>query len=121
MGIKEIKGIKVVNDANTALEQLRLGKKIARFEYGDSLSPILNSGEYAILTPINDYDDIKIGDVVFCLVNGILMTHMIWLISESNYQQKQFLIGSSSGQLYGWTTWIYAKAKGTNIFENGEV
>ena len=117
---KYINNIKVVNDSNEALEYLKRGETVARYESGDSMRPILNNNEYAILEPVKNLNDVKVGDAVFCLVNGVLMTHMVWLISESSYFCKQFLIGSSSGYLYGWTTWIYAKAKGTNRFEGND-
>ena len=117
MKLKEINGVKIVNDEVEALSHILDGNQVARFEYGDSMSPILDNGEYAVLTPIQDYNDIQIGDAVFCEVNGVLMTHMVWLISDSSYGVKLFLIGSSQGNLYGWTNLVYAKAKGTKIFE----
>lgn len=111
-----INGIKVIQDENETLNALLQGDSVARFEYGDSMKPILVSGEYCILSPI-DVEDVKVGDAVFCKVNGYLMTHMVWMISNSSANGRQFLIGSSGGQLYGWTTEVYAIAYGTNIVQ----
>lgn len=46
-------------------------KAAARFEYGDSLSPMVRSGEYCILRPLSEDEEVKIGDIVFCLVQTI--------------------------------------------------
>lgn len=91
--------------------------KTALYEFGDSLSPIINSGEYSFITKINSLDDIKIGDCVFCHVPNIGdMIHMVLMKSDSSAKTPFFLIGSSSYQLYGWTDMIYGKVKGTNIY-----
>lgn len=115
---KEINGVKVVNDITEAIDAL-LNKKtpIARFEYGESMKPILNDGEYCIVYPIDSLDDVKAGDAVLCNVNGYLMTHMVILKSESNHETPYFLIGSSRMEIYGWTNKIYGVAVGTNIIE----
>lgn len=115
---KEINGVEVVNDISKAIKTLHDKKiPIARFEYGESMKPILNDGEYCIVYPIDNLNDVKVGDAVLCDVNGYLMTHMVILKSESNYDTPYFLIGSSRMELYGWTNKIYGVAVGTNIFE----
>ena len=43
--------IKVCNDAIDAIDKLSKGEIIARFEFGDSMLPLLESGEYAVLVP----------------------------------------------------------------------
>lgn len=97
-------------------------KSAARFEYGDSLSPMVRSGEYCILRPVSEADEIKVGDIVFCLVQTIdgqkfYMTHMVLNISSSGHDKtKWYQIGSSWGEIFGWSNKILAKAEGTNIF-----
>lgn len=107
----------VINDINKAIEYLKSGVSIARFEYGDSMSPVLVSGEYCIVEPITDTDTISIGDAVLCKVGDSLMTHMVMMISDSAYNGTKFLIGNTWMQYYGWTDTIYGIAKGTNIIE----
>lgn len=98
-------------------------KTVARFEYGDSLSPIVRSGEYCILKPVSEDDEIKVGDIVFCLVRTIdgqkfYMTHMVLNICSSGHDKtKWYQIGSSWGEIFGWSNKILAKAEGTNVFE----
>ena len=77
---KHINGITVVNDIVEAVNELKKGNTIARFEYGDSMMPILKNGEYGIATPIQSLEDVSVGDAVVCEVNGHLMTHMVMLI-----------------------------------------
>lgn len=114
---KEINGIKVVNDINDAVSALLNNVSIARFEYGNSMMPILKDGEYGIVHPIKHLEDVKIGDAVLCEVNGHLMTHMVMLKSSSNCETPYFLIGNTHMQFYGWTNKIYGVVVGTNILE----
>lgn len=106
----EINGIQIVQDIEDVVKELSNGNQVVRFEFGDSMKPIFNSGEYAVLTPINDVSEIEIGDAVFCKVNEHWMTHMVWI---KNKDTNQCLIGSTSGDLYGWTDIILAKATRT--------
>lgn len=112
-------GYRVFNDAVQALEQLRLGETIARYEFGNSMYPLLKNGEYAIITPmVDNTEPIKVGDSVFCEVNGYLMTHMVVAISNTAKEGTMYLIGSSMLDLFGWTSNVYGIAKGTRIFED---
>ena len=118
---KVIEGVNVFNDEDEALEHLLNGEKVARFEYGDSMSPILESGQYCVLSPIKSLDEVNIGDAVFCRVNGYLMTHMVLMKSNSSSNTPKFLISSSGLSVYGWTDEIFAIAKGIDFFEKPRV
>lgn len=117
-----VMGFRVENDANNAKEALLTGETIARFERGNSMHPLLKDGEYAVISPLGlDGGTLpKVGDSVFCNVNGYLMTHMIVAISDTSVEGRMYLIGSSHFDLFGWTNTIYGIAKGTNIFEAEE-
>lgn len=99
-------GLRVIQEIDEVVNTLKQGECIARYERGDSMQPILVSGQYARLTPLRNKP--KNGDAVFCCVNGHWMTHMVWV---SNEDSGQCLIGSTSGQLYGWTNEILALAQ----------
>ena len=110
----------VVNDIREAVEMLKNGITIARFEFGDSMSPVLVSGEYCFVEPIKELEglnNIAIGDAVLCKVGDHLMTHMVLMISDSAYNGTKYLIGNTWMQYYGWTDTIYGIAKGTNVIE----
>ena len=118
----EVDGVKypVVNDIVNAVELLKQGISIARYEFGDSMSPVLVSGEYCVVEPIKELEginNIAIGDAVLCKVGDYLMTHMVMMISDSSCNGTQYLIGNTHMQFYGWTDTIYGIAKGTNILE----
>lgn len=116
-----IHGIRVVQDEEEARKALMNGETVCRFEYGKSMEPILRNGEYAKLTPITNVDEIKRGDAVFCRVHGVLMTHMVWEISDCSYNgEKWFKIGSSMSSIFGWTNEVYAIARGMNVQEKEE-
>ena len=55
------------------LGELSKGNNVARYEYGDSMMPLLQSGEYCILIPANK-TTIEVGDAVFCEVNDFTNT-----------------------------------------------
>lgn len=121
-----INGIRVVQDENEVLEALKKGEVICRFEWGDSMHPILKNGEYAKLIPIDDLSKIKRGDAVFCKITDeesgkpYYMTHMVWEISTSSHdgdKKPWFKIGSSMTTIFGWTQDVYAIALGMNVFE----
>lgn len=105
------------------LSELSKGNNVARYEWGESMMPLLQSGEYCILIPANK-TTIEVGDAVFCEVNGYVMTHMVMMISKIQ-GEPMYLIGSpnydrttNTFPIYGWTKNVYAKAIGTKIFQN---
>lgn len=98
-------GLKVVNSIEETIKTLESGETVARFEYGESMMPIFQSGQYARLTKLKGTP--QVGDAVFCCVNGYWMTHMVWVI---NRHSGYALIGSTSGEMYGWTNQILATA-----------
>lgn len=120
---KTIGNIKVVNDENEALNALQNGETVMRFEWGDSMEPLLKNGEYAKLVPVQSLDEIQIGDAVFCGIKDVigheyLMTHMVRCISHTAKDGVMFQITDSWGRAnYGWTNKVYAKAYGTNVCE----
>ena len=112
-----IKGIRVENDINKAVEAVLNGETVARFEFGDSMTPILRNGEYGIITPVS-IDDIKVGDAVLCKVGPYLMTHMVCLISDSSANGRYALIGSTRFELYGWIKELIFAKKNMILNEN---
>lgn len=102
---EKLDGLRVIQDIDEVVKTLQNGETIARFEWGDSMQPVLTNGMYGRLTPIHEVP--QVGDAVFCKVNGYWMTHMVWIV---NRHTGYCLIGSTSGQLYGWTNEILAIA-----------
>lgn len=107
-----LNGLKVVNDPEEALKYILEGETVCRFEYGDSMTPVLNHGQYARLTPLSKNP--KQGDAVFCRVNDCLMTHMVFIVNEAT---GQCLICSTAGTVFGWTDEVYAIATPMPFYE----
>ena len=75
--------------------------------FGNSMTPILNSGS---TLHFKKFDDYEVDDIVFCRVNGrYIDAHLI--IKKSN---KGFLIANNHGHENGWTKTIYGKVIGVN-------
>ena len=124
-----IDNIRVVQDYDEMLTAIKENREtIMHWEFGNSLAPLINNKEYCCITPLlsesgtlMNGQSLKVGDCVFCKVNGYLMVHMIWMISTAHADgRKRYLIGSSHGSMYGWTSDVYGIAKGTDVFEDVE-
>ena len=116
----KIDGLRVIQDPNEMEEALKNGESFYHWEYGDSLSPLIESGEYVKITPC-DINEVKRGDCVFCVIeeDGMVlpMVHQVWEISDASHSgELWFKIGSTHASIYGWTKKVYGIAKGTNIF-----
>lgn len=89
---------------NYKLEKLLSGETFTTSEKGNSMVPLIYSGQEHILTPIK-IDDVQIGDIVYCKVKGNFYTHLVKAVD----QQKGCLIGNNKGGINGWTRNIYGK------------
>jgi len=67
--------------------------------FGNSMTPILASGQVCEVTPVKDHSLLKKGDIVLCKVNGHVYLHMIHAIRE-----PQFQIGNNHKHINGWVT-----------------
>ena len=86
---------------NYKLERLQKGETFITSERGNSMSPLINSGQEHELSPV--ISDLEIGDIVYCKVRGRFYTHLIKAIdSKRGYQ-----IGNNKGGLNGWTKQVY--------------
>ena len=65
--------------------------------YGQSMTPILKSGQPVICIPVNNDTELEKNDIVFCKVNGHYYLHKILAIkNNSSYQ-----IGNNHGHVNG--------------------
>lgn len=116
----EINGIRVVQDGIEIYKALITGETVYHWEFGNSMFPILMSGEYCKIRPIMDPHEVNVGDAVFCSFQGkYFMVHrcvdkferdgIVW-----------FKIATTGDAVYGWTHEVFGIAESTNIFQNGE-
>ena len=90
---------------NYKLERLQRGETLETSEKGNSMSPIIKSGQKHILHAVNDTSTIEVGDIVYCKVKGNFYTHLV----KAKNADKGFLIGNNKGGVNGWTKQIFGK------------
>ena len=88
---------------NYKLERLLRGETFITKESGNSMTPIIKSGQKHKLTPCG-WEDCNIGDVVYCKVKGRFFTHLV-----KNKSAKGLLIGNNKGSVNGWTQQVYGR------------
>ena len=88
------------------LEQLRRGE-LGRFRpHGNSMTPLIKSGQLVTVEPLELRGDragrgerfVEIGDAVFCKVGGRFMLHKVTAFRAGQYQ-----ISNNHGHVNGWT------------------
>lgn len=79
-------------------EHLKNGEECIVIGYGQSMTPILRSGQAVKVTPI--MNDIKLdkNDIVFCKVSGHYYLHKISAIKNG----KTYQISNNHGHINGW-------------------
>ncbi len=89
---------------NYKLERLLNNETFITSEKGNSMTPIIKSGQQHELAPVKSIDDIKVGDIVYCKVKGNYYTHLVKAKGD-----KGCLIGNNRGGINGWTKNVYGK------------
>jgi hypothetical protein len=119
---KEIDGLRVIQDPLEMEEALKNGESFYHWEFGDSMKPLINNGEYCLIKPCVPIE-VKRGDAVFCIIEDgyghkYPMVHQVWEISNASHTgELWFKIGSTMSSIFGWTKEVYGIAKGTNIYQ----
>lgn len=94
--------------ADGAIERLRKGEAVRIRPSGNSMTPLIKSGELITVRPC-DPTLIKPGDVVLVRVHGKVYLH---LVKQKSGRDGLFLISNNQGRVNGWVdgTHIYGKA-----------
>ena len=64
---------------------------------GHSMKGKIESGNLCTVEPLSQDDDLQVGDIVLCKVNGNQYLHLIKAI-----QGNRFQIGNNRGRINGW-------------------
>jgi hypothetical protein len=91
---------------HTALEE---GKVLRTSEKGNSMTPLIKSGQEHELTPCT-WQNCNPPDIVFCKVRGHYYTHKVLAKDD----KKGLQIGNNRGGVNGWTKQVFGKV--TQIF-----
>jgi hypothetical protein len=89
---------------NYKLEKLQNGETFITSEKGNSMVPLIHSGQEHKLSPAS-VEDVEVGDIVYCKVNGKFYTHLVKAVDPN----KGCLIGNNKGRINGWTKSVYGK------------
>ena len=89
---------------NYKLERLQNGESFITNEKGNSMVPLIKSGQNHKLQP-TQWEKCKINDIVYCKVKGSFYTHLV----KAKDDNKGLLIGNNRGKVNGWTKQVFGK------------
>jgi len=89
---------------NWKLNRLQNGETFVTSEKGNSMTPIIKSGQEHRLAP-SKWEDVEVGDIVYCKVHGSYYTHLV----KAKNEDRGCLIGNNRGGINGWTKQIFGK------------
>ncbi len=87
---------------NFKLEKLQNGETFITNEKGNSMNPLIKSGQNHKLEPTT-WENCKEGDIVYCKVKGNFYTHLV----KAKNNEKGLLIGNNKGGINGWTKNVF--------------
>ena len=85
-------------------KRLEEGETFETSEKGNSMVPLIHSGQTHTLAPIK-WQDCKVGDAVYCKVRGNYYTHLV----KATDPIRGCQIGSNRGSINGWTKAVFGK------------
>jgi len=85
-------------------QKLAAGDTFVTREPGNSMVPIIRHNQKHSLAPCK-YDDVCVGDVVFCRVRGSYMTHKVTAVNCKRGVQ----ISNNRGHVNGWTKNVFGR------------
>lgn len=83
--------------ADNAIAELLAGRKAVIRPRGNSMTPLVRSGEEVRLEPISPQDPIAVGDIVLVKVRGRVYLHLVRGVDEARFQ-----IANNRGHVNGW-------------------
>lgn len=85
-------------------QRLAEGEVIITSEKGNSMLPLIKSGQSHELSPCK-LDDVEVGDIVYCKVRGRFYTHLVTAKNDDRGVQ----ISNNHGFVNGWTKRVFGK------------
>ena len=98
------KKIKYFCNMNKKLEILLSGGTVTTSEKGNSMLPLIKSGQKHKLEPTT-WESVVVNDIVYCKVKGKFYTHLVTAKNENRGCQ----ISNNQGFVNGWTKQVYGK------------
>jgi len=85
--------------ATEHIAKLKKGETVSFRPRGNSMLPLIQSGQLCTVEPIADVETLKKGDIVLCKVHGNQYLHIIKAVREGD---TSFQIGNNKGGINGW-------------------
>lgn len=85
--------------ATKLIEELKSGQTVTFRPKGQSMKPIIESGQLCTCVPLDPGYLLKEGDVVLCKIKGKQYLHKI-----TAFKDQQIQISNNHGYVNGWTT-----------------
>jgi hypothetical protein len=83
--------------ATQYIAKLIEGETVSFRPRGNSMIGKIESGQLCTVVPISSVDEIHVGDIVLCKVNGTEYLHLV-----KATQGERFQIGNNRGRINGW-------------------
>ena len=87
---------------NYKLERLQNGESFITSEKGNSMVPLIKSGQKHMIEPAT-WEEVQVGDIAYCKVKGNWYTHLVTAKNEKRGCQ----ISNNRGNVNGWTKAVY--------------
>ena len=87
--------------ATSYIEDLKKGKTVEFRPRGNSMTPLIKSGQLCTVTPIDSEAVLTKGNIVLCKVRGNQYLHKVIGIRDGGQMVQ---IGNNHGRVNGWTS-----------------
>lgn len=94
----EVTNIYKGKENHETAQHLRNGEECIVVGFGQSMTPILKSGQPVKCIPVTDKTELKKNDIVMCKVRGHFYLHKISAIRNN----VSFQISNNHGHINGW-------------------
>jgi SOS-response transcriptional repressor LexA len=84
--------------ADSYIERLKEGETVKFRPRGNSMHPLIKSGQLVTVEPLSDIKEVSIGDIVLCNVRGRQYLHLV-----KSVQDRRMQICNNRGHTNGWT------------------
>jgi len=81
-------------------QKLKEGETCVIQGFGQSMTPILKSGQPVVAEQVKEDTPLNKGDIVMCKVNGHFYLHKILAVKNN----KTYQIGNNHGRVNGWVS-----------------
>lgn len=81
------------------IKKLSEGETVEFRPRGNSMKPLVNSGDLVVVEPVTEETELEKDDIVLCKVKGKQYLHLI-----SAIQGKRYQISNNRGYVNGWVS-----------------